>query len=427
MPSIVHTTTANSLSVTIPATTPGNTLVVCIMSAGSSAAATVSGITLGGVGTGFAQDVAAHNTTFGFLDAFQWSCPNIAGSQTAVVISGSNLGVGSSAGGVTVYETTPTSGTDKTSNGTGNTSIFSSGSTAATTQASEIWIGCALTFSGSSPTGPGSPWTNVSPGGQCVSGDQVVSSTGTAVYSGNINTSAPWAAVVATYKAGTAVTPAPFTPPRMFRGFPAARPGRPAGRALAPAAVTPAPFRPPRMQRGPGAAVPGRPASSGRGTVVTVAPVTPAPLVPFRGLRGRPAAVPGRILRPARGTVTPVIPVTSGIPVIAGDILKPWRKHAWPRGGLYPPVLWPYPLAVSRLMPEEPPPGSEADSTATPPPAGPAPPGQAAAVPRAIAAAAKRAARRLETGRVLQDPAVADGVFYWQQRRKGNNRGSDKK
>src|ERR1035441_2154946 len=45
---LVHTTGANTLTVTIPSTTAGNCLVVCIASYGSGLIGSISGITLGG-------------------------------------------------------------------------------------------------------------------------------------------------------------------------------------------------------------------------------------------------------------------------------------------------------------------------------------------------------------------------------------------
>ena len=199
--SVVHATAGSSTSVTIPSTTAGNCLVVCVMSENAAAAATVSGVTLGGSAGNFSQLAgAAGSTGSEFCDAIIWADPNCAGGQTAIVISGSHLNVGSGNGGVVVFEVSglvTSSVLDKSSTGGTTGSSWSSGTTATTTQASEIWIGCADTFN--TITAPGGSWTNTSPsGGFSVAGYQVVSSTGTATYNSTQSSSGPYAAAVVT-------------------------------------------------------------------------------------------------------------------------------------------------------------------------------------------------------------------------------------
>ncbi len=204
---VVNITKSNSLTPTIPSTTAGNCLLVLIASKGSSgSAASVSGITLGGAAGNFASLAAAHGTD-GFsdwADAFAWADPSCAGGQTAIVISGSNLGVASGSGGVTILEIqqiAASSPLDKSSTGNGISSSFASGSTAATTVAAELWAAIAATPG--SASGPGSPWTDESPaGGAAAAAYQIVSSTGAASYSGNCNDEA-WAALVVTLKQGS--------------------------------------------------------------------------------------------------------------------------------------------------------------------------------------------------------------------------------
>src|ERR1035441_10193259 len=201
---LVHTTGANTLTVTIPSTTAGNCLVVCIASYGSGLIGSISGITLGGSAGNFAALAAVNGAANGSDSngAFIWADPNCAGGQTSVVISGSDLSVASGSGGVVIYEISglPTSSVlDKASTG-GDSVIgtaWSSGATATTTVANEIWIGCAATdYDG---TGPSSPWTNtVLGGGIGLAGYQIVTSVGAATYSGTQSTSGTWAAAVVT-------------------------------------------------------------------------------------------------------------------------------------------------------------------------------------------------------------------------------------
>lgn len=208
--SVVQTKTLNASSGSLAAaTTAGNCLAVCVMSKNVSGAASVSGITLGGSADNFASLVAAHeNSGAGaFDDAFIWADPGCAGGQTAIAISGSNLGLASGTGGVVIYEASglaASSVLDVSHSGNGVTAAWSSGTTATTTQASELWVGCAANGQ-TGLSGPGAPWNNTTPGSTAaIAGQQVVSATGTATYnSTGASTIAGWAAVVATLKGAT--------------------------------------------------------------------------------------------------------------------------------------------------------------------------------------------------------------------------------
>ena len=208
--SVVQTVTANSLSITLPtAPTAGNALIVCVgsFSASSSAESSITGITLGGSSAGWTQATAGHgNDGAGdYNDAFIWYLADVpAGGPTSLVISGTNLLVASSDGGVVIYEVSGLSTTaplDQVSNDGGNSLDWSSGATPATTSASEIWIGVGATYN--TISGPGTPWTN-SAFTYAVAGYQIVSATGTATYSGTQGSSGAWAAAVATFKAPSA-------------------------------------------------------------------------------------------------------------------------------------------------------------------------------------------------------------------------------
>ena len=214
--SVVHTTAANSLTVTIPATTAGNCLVVCVASLNATTPASISGITLGGSADNFAQAVANTAQT---ASAFIWADPNCAGGQTSVVISGAHLTVSAGNGGVVVYEVSglaASSPVDKTSSGNAASgTTWSSGTTAATTQAAEFWAGVADAFN---PVGPGAPWNNTTAGTSCIAGQQITSATGTATYNGTCTNTGPVAAAVATFKPaslpGTATPAEPMPTPR---------------------------------------------------------------------------------------------------------------------------------------------------------------------------------------------------------------------
>ena len=213
---VVSTTTANTLSVTIPATTAGSTLVVAVSSVNTTGPATVSGVTLGGSGTGFTQAAAIDADSVpvdnAYNDAILWVGQDIAGGQTAVVVSGTNLHVTAGSGGVIVYEITGLPGAvlDQSSTGKSDTgsSSWSSGTTGTTTTADEIWVGLVNCINGG-PGAPGTPWTSTSDPNSSPSpwlvGYQVVSATGTATWSGtNAGGSYPWAAAVITLKSGAA-------------------------------------------------------------------------------------------------------------------------------------------------------------------------------------------------------------------------------
>jgi hypothetical protein len=203
---LVHTTAANSTSVTIPSTTAGNCLVVCVLSFNTTTSQSVSGVTLGGSAGNFAQAISKVGGTSSAVMAAIWVDPNCAGGQTAITISGSNLLVSFGDGGVVVFEfsgVATSSPVDLTSSGGAATGTgWDSGTTGTTSQAVEAWVGAAVGFATLS-TLPGSPWTNTQPGGAsnpAVAGYQITSSAGTADYAGTQTSSDPWAAVVVTLK-----------------------------------------------------------------------------------------------------------------------------------------------------------------------------------------------------------------------------------
>lgn len=227
--SVVHTTvgtpsaSGGAVTVTIPSTTATNLLAVALMSLGSGGAnpSAVTSVTLGGSAGNFSsREIQGASSGTVPLVAL-WACENIAGGQTSVVITMTG-GTGSVGVIPYVFEISgmPTTAGGATDQAAGNTNpgstAFSSGATPTTTEASEIWIGIGAYAAGSSKTitGPASPWTNLTAssatigGVACgaVAGYQIVSSTGTATYSGTISTSEDWAAAVITLQGASGGT-----------------------------------------------------------------------------------------------------------------------------------------------------------------------------------------------------------------------------
>lgn len=304
--SVVSTTTANSTSVTIPATTAGNCLVVCVMSQQTAAQASVSGITLGGSAGNFADLKDEHfshtsiSTTF--WDTFVWADPNCAGGQTSVAISGSNIGVlgGGNGGGVVVFEISglaSSSVLDAFSIGAAFSSSWSSGTSGTTTQASEIAIGA--TSGANTITGPGAPWTNSAPTSTaCLAGYNILSSTGSVTYSGT-SVGSGYAAVVVTLKTPATSSVSPFTPKKTARGTPSAVRGTGKGAAGAKYVAFPSKFTPPRKPaKGTQAAARGR-AESTAGKYTAPPPVIVSPFyLPVRPAKGATARRGSSIAHP---------------------------------------------------------------------------------------------------------------------------------
>ena len=212
--SVVQSKTADALSTSITSlslalsssTTAGNTLVVAVSFIAGSTGVTVSGITLGGSAGNFAKAVGSGNPHG--LDAEIWCDPNCAGGDTSVVIS--FTGGNATDAFAWAYEVSglASSPVDKSSSGApSGEGDWSSGTTATTSQATEIWFGVAVGEDAASPSSP-SGWTNTALNGSGEewgqAGYQIVSSTGTATYSGT--PSVYYAAAVVTLEGSLAVT-----------------------------------------------------------------------------------------------------------------------------------------------------------------------------------------------------------------------------
>ena len=202
--SVIQAVPKTNVSSTITATTGSgdHALIVCVTAFAGLGAPSVSGITLGGVAlTQANSEVYAPGSGTG---AFIWYLLGIAPGQTAVVVSGSNLGVSSGNGGVDIYETTSLSALDKAPTGAGGSSAaYSSNSTGTLSQASEIAFGCV---DGSSPAGAAG-FINLANSGKS-SGYQIVSATTALQYAGSM-AGGQYAACIATFKEGFGLSKRP--------------------------------------------------------------------------------------------------------------------------------------------------------------------------------------------------------------------------
>jgi|SRR5579859_1577722 len=205
---------ASTLTLTLTSgTTAGNCLVVAIGI--GAVAGTVSTVKLGTVS--LAKAKAAANSSAEPADCEWWILPNIAGGQTSVPITASST-TDICAVAYEVSNLALTSPVDQTQSNTSNTtgSTWTSNASGTTAQASEIEFGAVMAVTNGTFTGPGG-WTNTSQTAgtlaKLVCGYQVVSSTGTATYSGTQSGDTDnwgWSAVVITLKAAGGASGAPL-------------------------------------------------------------------------------------------------------------------------------------------------------------------------------------------------------------------------
>lgn len=207
-------TAGTTITVTLSSpTTAGNCLIVKVGTFESTAAPTVSGITLGGSAGNFAD---AKNISTGTVFCDIWTDQNCAGGQTSVVVTLTG-GAGSFPCYAAVVEewsgVQTASAVDTVNGGASSGTTFSSGSSGTLAQPNEVVVGAAYVES-STITGPGAPWTELSAvvvtnsiincALQC--GYQVVSATTAQTYSGT-NGSGPWASVIVSLKGSSATAP----------------------------------------------------------------------------------------------------------------------------------------------------------------------------------------------------------------------------
>jgi hypothetical protein len=219
--------TSSTLAATFSASTiAGNCLfaTITIATANGTSAATISSVTSNGAAEHWASEVSAvQNPGLGGATTTAiWADPNTTGGQTivdvTVTLPTAPTGTAEAAFMVNTFEFSGVAGSgilDKSDSATSSGSnAWSSGTTATTTQASEVWIGAATANLSSSftMTPPATLWTNetllsTSWGNagtaKQAAGYQIVSSTGTAVYAGSTSSvSTIWSAAVATFKGG---------------------------------------------------------------------------------------------------------------------------------------------------------------------------------------------------------------------------------
>ncbi len=204
-PTVTVAGASGTLTATLPGNTgTGNTLVACITTTGGTTCPTVSGLTLGGA-AGNWQAAYSDPTTAGFT-GYVWYDPGAASGQTSVVLTFAGGAGTAMEVYLVVYEVPGVLTFDKGSHGDSASSpaaTWSSGATATTSQANEIFFGAATsTLEVPTVTGAGT-WTTQSTGAGTydqAAGYQVVSSTGTATFSGTFAASGrAYAAVVATF------------------------------------------------------------------------------------------------------------------------------------------------------------------------------------------------------------------------------------
>jgi hypothetical protein len=178
------------LTVTLgAATTAGNCLIVASGASGTSTNPTVTGETLGGAADHFVRLIQIGDPVLSVAYTEIWADPNCAGGLTSVVVTFSGT---PSTGAVWVYEFSGLAAAgilDQSSSAySGSTqATWDSGATPTTAQASELWVGANTGFS-TTITGPAAPWNNsavlTSGARNFIAGYQIVSSAGTADYSG---------------------------------------------------------------------------------------------------------------------------------------------------------------------------------------------------------------------------------------------------
>ena len=206
---VVQTAAKTALSSTITATGgPNHSLVVIVSSLEETDVPSISGVTIGGVSLESAdgQDFGGSGI---WSIAWIYYLSNVASGQTAVVVSGSNLSMGSGGppgGGVDIIELDCPITLDKSNHNAGSSTSGSSGATGTLTVPEEIAFGAVQGFSPTDTAG----WTDVGTGNRSTA-YKVVSATTSLNYTADLADSIPWSAVIATFRRGsTGVTPGGF-------------------------------------------------------------------------------------------------------------------------------------------------------------------------------------------------------------------------
>jgi hypothetical protein len=197
---VVHASPFNSLTPTITSTTgPNHSLVVAVSTFENSGTPSISGITIGGVAM-----TEADGQSFGgsgvWAGGWIYYLSGVASGQTALVVSGSNLSVGSGSapgGGVDVIELDCPIVLDTDNHNAGSGTSLSTGSSGPLTVSEEIAIGVLGGFDPSDTAG----WTDVGTTNR-VSAYKVVSATTALNLTASSPSSADWAGAIATFRRG---------------------------------------------------------------------------------------------------------------------------------------------------------------------------------------------------------------------------------
>jgi hypothetical protein len=213
------------------ATTAGNCVVVVVNAYNTTSGdvPSISGVTLGGSAGNFENGATAGSgfTAGVYLLASAWVDYDCAGGQTAVAVSGSNL-VPNSNTGITLYEVSGIitgNPVDQASANVGTSSgSWTSGTTAATAVADELWIGAATTGGADNATPAGWTVSRYAANSEGSAAYQIVTSAGPATY-GPGSTQVVWAGAVVTLKGTTPAPPSPSGFSGLFIYSPAPGPG----------------------------------------------------------------------------------------------------------------------------------------------------------------------------------------------------------
>lgn len=193
--SIVQSLASNVLDTTGLTATggPNHSLIVCINSYETSSTPVVNSVKLGIASLLLATSVVSAS---GWSSSHIYYLSGIASGQTEVIVDSTNEAVGSTTGGVDVYEIDKLIALDKTSTGSATTgSSWSSGATAALTDSDEIAFGTAAFSTFQSASG----WTYLSGGGSNrKTGYKLVTDKSAQTFNGTSFNRA-WSAAVATF------------------------------------------------------------------------------------------------------------------------------------------------------------------------------------------------------------------------------------
>jgi hypothetical protein len=193
MVAVVQGVNASAFSATLASTGSSNTLFVVLIANNGGATGSVTGVTIGGLASNFAQQLLANDAPNSQVTISVWMCPNAPSGKTALVVTPSaNLnnpylevyevsGMGSTPS-LDVYNLGPTKA------GTQTWTSGSSGTTSGTTDFVLGMCGSGPYSSGDALTGPGGSWVNASSvawaGGASIVGYQIASAAGAFTYNG---------------------------------------------------------------------------------------------------------------------------------------------------------------------------------------------------------------------------------------------------